>query len=326
VIDVEWFYWLCGALFLAGAGLTVRDRTNRRRYGSAAFWGLLGFAFVYSTFVLDGTAPAWVLGAALVVMTVLVGTGQLGHGRTTSATDAEKAERAARFGSKLFIPPLVIPVGVVVFAIGLVNVKIGGKPLLQAGSESLIGLGVASVLAVVAAVLLLRPSRPLTSPVVDGHRLLEILGWTALLPQMLATLGDLFADSGVGKAVGTVTTSVLPGSSLLGSVVVYCLGMAVFTVIMGNAFAAFPIMTAAIGYPVLVAHFHGNAAAVFAIGMLAGYCGTLSTPMAANFNLVPAALLDMSSRYGTIKAQLPTAVPLLLCNIALMYFLAFGAA
>jgi len=99
--------------------------------------------------------------------------------------------------------------------------------------------------------------------------------------------------------------------------------MALFTIIMGNAFAAFPIMTAAIGYPVLVQHFHGNAAAVFAIGMLAGFCGTLCTPMAANFNIVPAALLEMKDKYGPIKAQIPTAIPLLACNIALMYFLAF---
>jgi uncharacterized membrane protein len=99
--------------------------------------------------------------------------------------------------------------------------------------------------------------------------------------------------------------------------------MALFTVIMGNAFAAFPIMTAAIGWPVLVEQFHGNPPAVFAIGMLAGFCGTLCTPMAANFNVVPAALLEMTDRYGAIKAQLPTAVPLLVANIALMYFLAF---
>jgi uncharacterized membrane protein len=46
--------------------------------------------------------------------------------------------------------------------------------------------------------------------------------------------------------------------------------------------------------------------------------------MAANFNLVPAALLDKKSRYGSIKAQIPTAIPLLACTIVLMYVLAFG--
>ena len=33
-----------------------------------------------------------------------------------------------------------------------------------------------------------------------------------------------------------------------------------------------------------------------AIGMLAGFCGTLMTPMAANFNIVPAALLELKDQ------------------------------
>jgi uncharacterized membrane protein len=57
--------------------------------------------------------------------------------------------------------------------------------------------------------------------------------------------------------------------------------------------------------------------------MLAGFCGTLCTPMAANFNLVPAALLEMKDQYGPIKAQVPTAIPLLACNIVIMYIFAF---
>ncbi len=140
---------------------------------------------------------------------------------------------------------------------------------------------------------------------------------------MLATLGLLFDKAGVGRAVASITNGLLPEGSLLGAVVLYCAGMALFSVIMGNAFAAFPVMTAAIGWPVLVAQFHGDPALVFAVGMLAGFCGTLCTPMAANYNIVPAALLQLKDQYGPIKAQLPTAVPLLGCNILIMYFLAF---
>jgi uncharacterized membrane protein len=116
---------------------------------------------------------------------------------------------------------------------------------------------------------------------------------------------------------------VLPDGVLLPAVALYCVGMAVFTVIMGNAFAAFPVLTAAIGYPVLVQALGGNPPAVFAIGMLSGYCGTLCTPMAANFNIVPVALLELKSNYAVIREQIPTAVPLLAANVALMYFLAF---
>ena len=59
---------------------------------------------------------------------------------------------------------------------------------------------------------------------------------------------------------------------------------------------------------------------VGAIGMLAGFCGTLMTPMAANFNLVPAALLELKDQYGVIQAQIATALPLLVVNILLIYF------
>jgi uncharacterized membrane protein len=47
------------------------------------------------------------------------------------------------------------------------------------------------------------------------------------------------------------------------------------------------------------------------------------TPMAANFNVVPAALLELKNQYGVIKAQVPTALPLLLVNIVILYFAGF---
>jgi len=58
-----------------------------------------------------------------------------------------------------------------------------------------------------------------------------------------------------------------------------------------------------------------------AIGMFSAYCGTLMTPMAANFNIVPVALLELPDKNAVIKAQIPTALPLLVANIFLLYFL-----
>ena len=84
--------------------------------------------------------------------------------------------------------------------------------------------------------------------------------------------------------------------------------MALFTIIMGNAFAAFPVMTAGIGLPLLIGQHHADAAALGALGMLCGYCGTLLTPMAANYNIVPVALLELRDPNGVIRAQWPTAV------------------
>lgn len=62
---------------------------------------------------------------------------------------------------------------------------------------------------------------------------------------------------------------------------------------------------------------------IAAIGMTSGYCGTLVTPMEANFNTLPVALLEMKDQMGVIKQQAPIAVILLIVQIGLMYFLAF---
>ncbi len=322
MIKVEWVYWLCAAFFLAVAAIRLADRGDHKRVGSAVFWALLAFTFFYGTFVVAKSAQPLVEGIAVLALAVLAGFGFPGRGSTHTTTDAERTTLAGRFGNRLFLPALVIPVVAVIFAAVLVNVKVGGGPLLETGSATIIGLGFAAVAALVVGMRLFRVSSP-AIPFREGDRLLGHIGWAAILPQFLATLGLLFTQAGVGKAVGSVTNAILPKGVLLLAVIVYCLGMAIFTIIMGNAFAAFPVMTAAVGWPLLVVQFGGSPAPVFAIGMLAGFCGTLCTPMAANFNLVPAALLELKDQYGPIKAQIPTAIPVLAANVAIMYFFAF---
>ena len=200
-----------------------------------------------------------------------------------------------------------------------------GAALIADRQTTVIALGLGCVIALVAAMAWLRP--PLLAPLQEGRKLMDSIGWAALLPQMLASLGAVFVIAKVGEVVGGLVADVIPMNGPLLAVTAYCLGMALFTIVMGNAFAAFPVMTAAIGLPFVVQRFGGDPAIVAAIGMLAGFCGTLMTPMAANFNVGPANLLELPDRNsplnGVIRAQVPTALPLLLANIALMYFLAF---
>jgi len=75
--------------------------------------------------------------------------------------------------------------------------------------------------------------------------------------------------------------------------------------------------------PLLIRQYGGDPAVIAAVGMLAGFCGTLMTPMAANFNLVPAALLELRDRNAVVKAQIATALPLLAFNIAMLYWFGF---
>ncbi|GCD47475.1 DUF979 domain-containing protein [Streptomyces paromomycinus] len=322
MIKAEWFYWLVGLSFLVMASQMLTDRSNPKRFGTTAFWGLLGVGFIYSSWVVEKKAPAEPLGAAVLVMVLLAGFGFTGRGTPRTTTPEQREASALKLGNKLFVPALAIPVVALLCAVLVKKLSIGGEPILQEGSETILGLGIGAVVALVVGMIMLREKR-ISVPVQAGRSMLESMGWAMLLPQLLATLGTIFQLSGVGTQVGKLATSVLPKDSLYVAVVVYCVGMALFTVIMGNAFAAFPVMTAAVGWPVLIEHFHGDAPAVLAIGMLAGFCGTLVTPMAANFNIVPSALLELKDQYGPIKAQLPTAGVLLGCNIVVMALFAF---
>ena len=265
MIKAEWLYWLCAAFFLISAVIRLTDRSDRKRYGSAAFWGILAFTFVYGTYVVSGSGSSLVEGVAVLALAGLAGLGFPGKGTENTTSPEERKRFADKYGNKLFIPALLIPLIAVIVAVGLDKVTIGGSLLIEQDMATIVGLGIAAVIALIAAMVLFRQRNPAV-PFREGDRLLGHIGWAAILPQFLATLGLLFNDSGVGDAVGKITNAVLPKGVLFFAVVVYCLGMALFTMIMGNAFAAFPVMTAAVGWPVLVQNFHGNPAAVFAIG------------------------------------------------------------
>lgn len=322
MITNEWLYWLIGAFFIAVSILIATNPKHDKKALSSIFWGLLGVSFMYGTFVQAKTAPAWILGVTVLVMALIAGFNGLGVAVEKTTSVEERAALAQRFGNKLFIPALTVPLVTVIVAVLGPKLKVDGEPLLAEGSATLTGLGIGAIVGLIVVFIVLRPKSP-SVPLSEGTRLLEAIGWAALLPQMLSTLGTLFTKAGVGTAVADVIGAVIPQDALLWSVIAYCLGNALFTVVMGNAFAAFPIMTAAIGWPVLVENFDGNPAAIFAMGMLAGFCGTLCTPMAANFNIVPAALLQMKNKYGPIIAQIPTAIIMLVVITIMMRVFAF---
>ena len=309
-------YVLAGLVFAAFAVLSALDRNNARRIGNAVFWALVATSFLAGDRLGDLGNGVLVLGLA-----GIAGFGLLGRGQPATTSPEERRVLADRFGEKLFVPALTLPIVVAFGVLVLKPLEFGGQPLLDPKQATLLSLALAAVIAVGVGLILLR--QPLMSPLQEGRCLMDTVGWAALLPQMLAALGAVFALAGVGELIGRLVTDWIPMDARLTAVAVYCLGMAGFTIIMGNAFAAFPVMTAGIGLPILIKQFGGDPAVVCSIGMLSGFCGTLMTPLAANFNLVPAALLELPDRYAVIKAQVPTALPLLIANLVLMYVLAF---
>lgn len=340
MITIDHVYIVVGLMFAAFAVLSVIDATNPKRLGNAAFWGLIAASLLCGSWLGD-------LGNGLLVV-ALVAVGAfalLGKGEPVTTTGEERQASAAKYGNWLFAPALIIPAVAVIGTLAHSDTDLSQWPALDQihtvvlqpigdalraiiakKQHTLISLGLGCVVALVVCLAWLRP--PVLSPLQEGRRLMDSIGWASLLPQVLACLGAVFLAAKVGEVIGGAVTSAVPMDSALLAVAAYCLGMALFTIIMGNAFAAFPVMTAAIGLPFVIQKFGGDPAVVGAIGMLAGFCGTLMTPMAANFNVVPANLLELPDRNsplnGVIRAQIPTAIPLLLVNILLMYFLAFN--
>ena len=320
IISVDFFYVLIGLLFAATAVMNLRDRANPRRLTTALFWGLYALVYLLG----ERIAPLWG-GVLMVAMALLGGLSLVRPGRTGLPPEPERRASAARLGHRLLAPALAIPAVTMIGSTLLKNVTLDlgviAGPLLDPKNLSLVSLGCGAIVALALACRITRQS-PLQG-VREARRLIDAMSWAVVLPHMLAVLGLLFSEAGVGKAVAHLTTSYVNMDSRLVACAAFCVGMAVFTVVMGNGFAAFPVIAGGIGIPILVGVYHANPAVMAAIGMFSAYCGTLMTPMAANFNIVPAALLELSDKNAVIKAQLPTALPLLLANIVLLYFLMY---
>ena len=315
MITLEAVYLLMGLLTGGITLVNARDDSNPRRWRTTIFWGTYTVLFLAGSYVGD------LVNGVLVLIMVATAAAGLGQGTRETTTVIERVASAARHGNRLFVPVLVVPLATFAGSVLLKDWQIGGLPVVDPKQVTQIALGSATVLGLLVALVMLRP--PASAPIVEARRLMDSVGWAAVLPQSLAALGALFASAGVGKAVSTLATTYLPLGSPMAAVVAYAVGMALFTMIMGNAFAAFPVMTAGIGLPLVVQQFGGDVVIVTAVGMLSGFCGTLMTPMAANYNIVPAALLELRDRYGVIRAQWPTALILLAANIVLMGAFAF---
>ncbi|MBS4224149.1 DUF979 domain-containing protein [Lederbergia citrea] len=314
IFSVEFIYIVMGIIGLCCSLYTFSDKANPKRLLSGLFY------LLYSVTILLGKViPPFYIGLMVLIMVLIVGVGGLRKGKYDEATEEQKENNRKRLGSKLFIPALLIPLLTIIGAKGFDGVKIGSSVILDPANPTLVALGIACIIAILAAMLLTK-STPQTG-IKESRRLLEAIGWAVVLPQLLATLGTIFTKAGVGTVVANTVTKIIPESNLFMIVFVFCVGMALFTMIMGNAFAAFPVMAAGIAVPFLINQFNADPNHIAAISMFAGYCGTLMTPMAANFNIVPAALLDLKDKNHVIRVQIPTALFVLAFNVLLMYFL-----
>jgi len=311
----ELLYVMCGIVCFYSAYATFKDDTHSSRFSTAIFWTILGVIFTFSRFGLiwgnkEIMIPDVIVGYMVIVLAILSAFKLVKIGKYNESTNEFKKTMSEKIGNKIFIPALSL--GILTFIIAQIWTK-------QLGS--LVAVGIATILSAIIAIIY--TNGRVSEMADEGRRLLELVGPVSLLPQLLAALGAVFAAAGVGDVISSGIKSVIPQGNILLGVIAYCVGMALFTMIMGNAFAAFAVITAGIGVPFVIAQ-GGNPVIVSALGLTAGYCGTLMTPMAANFNIVPTAILEIKDKkYGVIKYQVPVAIVMLIIHIILMYTWAF---
>lgn len=301
-ILLEIFYIMVGLFFILTMMFTLKDKNHKTKYGTALFWGILGVIFILGKLI-----PPVISGLLIVIIGVLAAFNQINIGSIKQLDITFANLKANKIGIKIFIPSLIIALVALVIA--------QFTPI-----SGVAAVGIAAIIALISTFMITKakPSEFLE----DSNRMFQSVGATAILPQLLAALGALFTAAGVGDIISNIISNVIPEGNILVGITAYCVGMALFTAIMGNAFAAFSVITVGIGVPFVFAQ-GADPIIASALAMTAGFCGTLLTPMAANFNVLPVALLETKDKNAVIKAQAIFAITLLTIHIPLMYFLAF---
>lgn len=309
----EFFYVLCGLVCFLTAFRARKNESNK--LGTILFWTLTGIIFM-----LGKVLPPAAVGGMLIVMGCLTVTKQVKMGKFTESTPEFRKASSEKIGSKIFLPAVTVGLIALILSFVKYNVVTDGVATPTALNGAIM-TGVACVIALILAFAICKPKISDTKE--DTSRLLMQVGAACLLPQLLGALGSVFAEAGVGDVISGMISSVVPQGNIVIGVIIYVLGMVIFTMIMGNAFAAFTVITAGIGVPFVISQ-GGNPAIIGALGMTAGYCGTLMTPMAANFNIVPCAVLETKDpKWSVIKAQVPMALMMIVVHVILMLVIGF---
>ena len=295
--------WIIIGLITIYAGIkNLLDKENPSRVGTAVFWCSFGVVCGFGTWL-----PAKVSGALVLIMCLPPIFKKVKIGKVDNPTKEHTEQQFKKIGMKIFIPAFSVAVCSLFFAL-----------FSNMSSMVAITLGV-----VVAMILLIAYDSKQNKPVVflkDSERFLGITGPLSMLPQLLGCLGGVFTAAGVGDVIAQLVEKVVPKGNVNVGIIIYAIGMVLFTMIMGNAFAAITVMTVGIGAPFVLAY-GANPVVIGMIALTCGYCGTLLTPMAANFNILPVAILNMKDRWGVIKNQVLVALIMLVFQICYMIVL-----
>ena len=301
---MEVIYIIIGLLCINCGVKNLKDKENSEPVGTFIFWAVLGVVIALGRWL-----PALVSGILVVVMCLPAIFKKVKKGAVNAATKAETEAAYEKIGMKIFAPTLSIGVLAVICAITGMGI----------GLSALNGVAIGVLVSIILLMIMNKENKPSTF-LNDSERMLSTVGPLSMLPMLLACLGTIFTKAGVGDVISDIVSHIVPEGNVNAGIVVYAIGMMLFTMIMGNAYAAITVMTVGIGYPFVLAH-GANPVVIGMLALTCGFCGTLCTPMAANFNTVPVALLDMKKPMGVIKNQVPVAIIMLVVQIVIMIML-----
>jgi uncharacterized membrane protein len=311
-------YWLISVILLIASARSYRLHGVR----NALFWLMLALLVGFADVLSDEMIGVGVLLVGALALLIRAPEPESDTGRAARHAKLDfAAESSLRLGKKLLGYVLLLPIITLAATLLLRRAYAGGAVYMDINYAPIFAL----TLACIALPLLLWAGRHYSGDksLAAGTDMAHQIGWAMFLPLLLAILGTVYAKAGVGTALAQWLPSFFDVDNRYACVIAYGLGMALFTMLLGNAFVAFPVMTAAIAVPLVIARHQGDPVVVAALGMLSGYCGTLLSPLAANFNLVPAVLMNLDSPHAVIRAQVGTAVPLLACNLGLLCLLVY---
>lgn len=295
---LEIVYIVIGLITLYTGVKNAADKENPSRVGTGVFWCSLGIVLGFGRWI-----PPVANGVLIIIMTLPAIFKKVKIGKIDLPDENYSKQMSEKIGMKIFIPALSIGIFAIIFA---AFTKLG----------ALVGIGAGIIVSVVVLMLFSKDNKPKVF-LQDSERLLSTVGPLSMLPMLLASLGAIFTAAGVGEVIANIVGKVIPKGNVNVGIIVFAVGMALFTMIMGNAFAAITVMTVGIGGPFVLAY-GADPVIIGAVALTCGYCGTLCTPMAANFNIVPVAMLDMKDRFGVIKNQVLLAVIFLTMQIIYM--------
>ena len=294
---LEVVYIVIGIICLYTAGRNFFDKENPSPWGTAMFWGSVGIVIAFGRWL-----PSIVNGTLILLMSISAILRLVKPGADLAPTAEQTKAKFDVIGMKIFVPALSIGVFSLLFAF--------------LGGNALVGTGFGVLVAMVLLFAFARDNKPKVF-FDDAARFLSIVGPTSMMPPLLAVLGTVFTLAGVGDVIANIVGRFIPAGNVNLGIIVYALGMMIFTMIMGNAFAAITVMTVGIGAP-FVLNYGADPATIVMLALTCGYCGTLLTPMAANFNIVPVAILDMKDNLGVIKNQILPALFMIVFQIIYM--------